>query len=126
MTRDRQDSFRRLGQLGIVGTDARALLRASATLHTWFEHECNGVIQRDDETGKPFWHSASTGGRLGPTSDREHGAIRRAKTIAGKYGLAVYVQTDPRGCAIWIYHPAHDRAGEINAFYSTIATPICS
>lgn len=65
MSKQRCNTFTQLARLGINGADAAALVRASATLHMWAEHECNGVIQRDEVTDKPAWYSPHTGKRIG-------------------------------------------------------------
>lgn len=119
MDNTRLRTFQRLMDAGIALADCRALVRASATLHTWAEHECNGVIQRDDDTGKPSWYSPHTGRCLGRTSDRETGAIKRATAIAAKYGLTAYHQGDPRGCALYLVRPDDVPAGaDIGSYYS--------
>ena len=119
MTRERTETMIQLDRLGIRGADARALLRASATLHTWAEHECNGVIQRDAATGVPYWYSPMTGRRMSRTSDRERGAIDRVKAIAARYGLTAYVQGDPRRCALYLLRPDDVPAGaDAGAYYS--------
>ena len=108
----RQHTFQMLARMGISNSDAATLVRASATLHTWAEHECNGVIQRDETTGRPAWYSAHTGKRIAATSDREAGALKRAQQIAGRYGLTAYHQGDPRGCALYLLRPGDVPAGE--------------
>lgn len=119
MDKHRRNTFETLARMGITWTDAAALVRASATLHTWAEHEGNGVIQRDEETGKPSWYSPHTDHCLGRTSDREAGAIKRAQRIAGKYGLTAYHQGDPRGCALYLVRPDDVPPGaDIGSYYS--------
>jgi hypothetical protein len=119
MNKYRRNTFETLARMGIAHADASALVRASATLHTWAEHECNGVIQRDDETGKPAWYSPHTGRRIGSTSDRETGAVKRAQAIAARYGLTAYHQGDPRGCALYLVRPDDVPAGaDIGSYYS--------
>ena len=49
MSKHRQNTFGQLARMGISRSDAATLVRASATLSTWAEHECNGAIQRDGE-----------------------------------------------------------------------------
>lgn len=115
----RQNTFAQLDRLGIRGADAAALVRASATLHTWGEHECNGAIQRDETTGRCAWYNTNTGKRIAFTSDRETGAVKRAKAIAARYGLTAYYQTDPRGCALYLVRLGDVPAGaDIDAYYS--------
>ena len=119
MNKFRRHTFATLARMGIADHDAAELVRASATLHTWAEHECNGVIQRDDETGITYWHSTYDGRRWHRTSDREAGAIKRASAIAARYGLTAYHQGDPRGCSLYLVRPGDVPAGEdIGSYYS--------
>ena len=134
MSKARIESLIRLDRLGVNGLDASKLLRASALLRTWYEHECNGVIQRDESSGKTYWHSALTGKRLYPTPDRETGTIKRVQQIAAKYGLLAYIQSDPRGCSLYLYKPTaleeysarNGYTADIDAVYSSIGIPVYS
>lgn len=103
MNKWRRETFMRLARLGFTGEDAAALVRCSATLRTWAEHECNGVIQRDEETGVPYVYNTFSGKRLSRTSDRETGALKRAAAVAESRGFKIYHQGDPRGCALYLY-----------------------
>lgn len=112
-----------LYSLGIEPGDVLALRRISMTLHRWHEHECNGDIQRDETDGKPYRHYGR--GTVGPfltvlIPDREAGAIRRLKAIMAKYPtLSYYVQTDPRGAALYILRPGDvPEGGDVSAYYS--------
>ena len=109
-----------LERAGISYEDAAALRRASLTLHRWFEHECNGTIQRDEESGKAFWYNADTGHRLYQALDRETGALKRIAAIMAKYApLDYYVQGDPRGAALYILRPGDVPEGQNkDAYYS--------
>lgn len=119
MSRHRQDTFANLARLGISRSDAAALVRASATLSTWSEHECNGAIQRDEVTDIPYWYDTHTGDKIGRTSDREAGALKRAHAIAASYGLTAYYQGDPRGCALYLLTPEQLSGGkDISCYYS--------
>ena len=92
---------------GISENDALAIRRIAMTLHRWSEHECNGVIRRDEETEIPYWHSTYDGRRIGRAPDREKGAHKRLATIMARYpSLAVYHQGDPRGLTVYVYR--HD------------------
>ncbi len=118
------DAVDALVQAGIAWDDAVALRRISRTLRGWFEHECNGAIWRDEETGIPFWYNTQTGQRLFRAPDRESGAIKRLKaTMANYTGLSFYVQGDPRGCALYILRPGDvpDGAGIDTCYSSGIA-----
>ena len=120
--------------LGFTREEADALRRISMTLHRWHEHECNGNIQRegDDGEGRPYWHWAD-----GPVRhryaipDREKGALKRLDKIiternkrerhAGEAGGRVtpFIQTDPRGAALYILRPGDVPEGkDAGAYYS--------
>jgi hypothetical protein len=117
-----------LQSLGFTADEAESLRRISMTLRRWFELECgdgNGCIERDEETQWTYWLNANTGRRY-RTPDRETGARKRLAKIMGarnaRYlvasaewntkhdaptctGLAAYIQTDPRGAALYIIRP---------------------
>lgn len=100
-----------LAQHGFSSDEVDAMLRCSRVLSTWAEHECNGAIQRDDDTGLPYWYNTDTGERVGRTSNREAGALRRARSICDRHGVTLYHQGDPRGCALYIIRPGDVRPG---------------
>ena len=119
-----------LRALGFTCGEAEKLRRISMTLHRWHEMECgtdNGCIERDEATGKTFWLNAMTGRRF-PTPDRETGARKRlaailatrnARTICPPHSLTAYVQTDPRGAALYILRPGDVPEGkEPESYYS--------
>lgn len=95
----------RLMSLGVARADCQALRQISMTLRRWFERECgdgNGCIERDEDTGKAYWRSAWDDRRV-MIADRETGARKRLQAIMAQYQtLTAYVQTDPRGCALYI------------------------
>lgn len=96
---------RRFG-IAVSPADARTLRRAELTLHHWFEEECNGTIQRDgdDGDGKPrrYLDMGSAPAAIWPIRDREAGARKRIAEVCARNGLHFYVQTDPRGCALYV------------------------
>ncbi len=104
--KDRMEVLARLARLGIASEDAQALRRISLTLRRWFELECNGDISRDEITDLPYAHYGR--GTKGPfltarIPDRETGAKKRLARILAKYpSLHAYVQTDPRGAALYL------------------------
>lgn len=116
MNKHAVESIARLTQAGITPDDALALRRISMTLHRWFELECgdgNSVaswaIERNEASDKPFfvryWHDG--GITRTPVADRENGARKRLAKIIAKYpNLTAYVQTDPRGCALYVLRRA--------------------
>jgi hypothetical protein len=116
-------NFDRLINAGIKYDDAVSLRRISMTLQRWYELECGdgndyaswalvrgkktgGVFEYDEDNGKPFMecHAHATNK---PTytevADKERGALKRLAAIMKNYpGLTAYLQTDPRGCALYI------------------------
>lgn len=110
--KERAEVMDRLIKLGIRYDEACALRRIAMTLHRWHELECgteHGSIERDEQTGKPYWTSAwetrwATGKRCRTrVPDRETGAKKRLAKIMEKYpDLTPYIQTDPRGAALYL------------------------
>lgn len=114
--------FNALMQSGISYEDCEALRRISMQLHRWYEGECgvdNGGIERDEATGKPYWYNSHTGNRF-PINDREKGAEKRLKAIMAKYPtLTAYLQTDPRGAALYILRPQdHVEGSSMESYYN--------
>ena len=102
------DNLKQVISCGVSYDDAKSLRRISMTLRRWYEHECNGAIQRDGERGDgaPYWHSTYDGRRLYRAPDRERGAEKRLAAIMARYPtLRAYLQTDPRGCSLYILRP---------------------
>jgi hypothetical protein len=112
----------RVRSLGVSIDDAMALRRISMALHRWHELECNGAIKRagDVGDGAPFWHSTYDGRRICRALDRERGALRRLSVILSRYpDLTPYVQSDPRGCALYLIRPGDVPDGkEVESYYS--------
>ena len=120
-----------LQDLGFTDTEANQLRRISMTLQRWYEWECgteSGHIERDEITNIPYkitdWNGRQ---RRTPTPDRETGAIARLEQIIRARNirqpqaedplLSYYLQTDPRGAALYILRPQDVPAGESPAAY---------
>lgn len=116
MNRNTLEMLNRLTGAGITLPDASALRRISMTLHRWHELECGDgndygswAIVHDDN-GAPYleWHHYLHGkGKDYVTHtripDREKGARKRLDKIMARYpDFVAYVQTDPRGCALYL------------------------
>lgn len=114
-----------LSTYGFTRRELDTLLRAEKTLHTWAEHECNGAIQRDEVTGKPYWHNTDSGKRLYSTSDRETGTLKRVTELCQAHGVSYYHQTDPRGCALYLIRPEDVSEGAEAASYYTRGIALC-
>ncbi|MGH9697940.1 MAG: hypothetical protein ACRD52_00605 [Candidatus Acidiferrales bacterium] len=129
-----------LRALGFTQDEAEALRRISMTLHRWHERECGddyGCIERDEGTGAPYWLNAATGCRQ-RTADKEAGAKKRLTKIIARHNrtcdefkrdlgrplqrlqrLSTYIQTDPRGAALYILRPGDVPQGaDLSACYS--------
>ncbi len=100
---------------GLGYDEADAMRRDAQRLHTWSEHECNGVIERveddnrTDHRGRPMPKGATYSVyningpgplRYSRTPDRETGCLRRIGELAAKLGATVEHQGDPRGWPI--------------------------
>lgn len=125
---------RRLG-VTLTPDECATLRRCCLTLQRWHELECGDgnewgswAIERDDNgDGPPYMvrHHYGHGERPNTVTrtripDRERGALRRVSAIAQRYGLAVYQQTDPRGCALYLGPASMD-----NTNYSGVGVPLC-
>lgn len=95
-------------KLGFASDEISALRRISNALRRWYELECGtdrGHIERDAETGRPYWGCPYSGRRT-PVPDRETGALRRLARIMQNHApLTYYIQTDPRGASLYILRP---------------------
>jgi hypothetical protein len=116
--------YRALEDMGFTSSESETLRLAQMTLHRWAERECNGEVERDDETNKTYsvWDNGRTLSRV-RCPDRETGALRRIKDVltarnerifglVGDDGqlvpqgdISFYHQTDPRGCALYLIRP---------------------
>ncbi len=108
--------------VGVPYNAVDLLRRISMQLHRWHELECgveNGGIERDEKTGKCFWYN-SYNGKRSPCQDRETGVLRRLTIIMrGTPHLRAYVQSDPRGAALYILRPGDVPEGaDESAYYS--------
>ncbi len=129
--REQQRLFKQentLCNLGFTLTETEQLRRISMALQRWHEHECNGNIERDEETGKTYWVNDDMGfgtPRRYAYPDKETGALKRLKAIIDRRNgnnpdpVSTYIQSDPRGAALYIIRPGDVPEGkEVNAYYS--------
>jgi hypothetical protein len=89
-----------LARMGYSDAEIDALRRISNALRRWYERECGvdgGCIERDENTGRPYW--VSEWGTRYPIRDLERGALRRLAAIARH---PYYLQGDPRGAALYL------------------------
>ncbi len=122
-----QNNFAQIAYLGVGSDDFKTLRRISMTLKRWFEHECNGVIQRDGDAGDglPYWYSSQTCRKLYRAPDRERGALRRLEKIMARYPeLTHYVQGDPRGCSLYLIQREKAEGRDLDAIYSSRGYPV--
>ena len=93
---------------GFTYEEADRIRRDAERLHTWAEHECNGDIERDEETGKTFRtynHSGPGPIKRYPCRDTETPATKRIETTAAARGYKAMFQGDPRGWPVEICKP---------------------
>lgn len=116
--------FSAMTRLGITPDDQQKLRRISLTIRRWYELECgseSGAIERDEATGKPQWRSAC-GKYHHAVADREKGALQRLTAIMSHYPhLVAYVQTDPRGAALYLIRREQlsaEELAELDCYYS--------
>ena len=118
----KQECIGHLCNAGFTYDDAWRLRRDAMTLHRWAERECNGEVERDDDTGKVYAsYDYGTGGRKRfPARDLETPAIARIKEVMSRYPEFVeYIQGDPRGAPLYIVRKADIPEGkELDAYYS--------
>ena len=132
-----------LQSLGFTQDEADKLRRISMTLRRWHERECGtdgGCIVRENEdgTGRPMWQRAGDSSKLDGWAipDRETGAKKRLAAIIGQRNgrpcmvrgefkpcdgktLEAYIQTDPRGAALYILRPGDVPQGQsVDAYYT--------
>lgn len=115
-----------MSSLGFSYDDAEQIRRDAQRLHRWAENECNGDIERDEETGKTYRtynHNGPGPIRRYPTADKETPAIKRLKSIAKEHGMVAMIQGDPRGWPVQICKP-EDVKDESN--YNGVGVPIRS
>jgi len=108
-----------------------AIVRGAYVTNAGYDPELEGskrrLFQHDDD-GKPFLehhHYAHGRGKdsvsYSPMADREAGAKRRLAAIVARYpGVQAYIQTDPRGCALYILPAGSVKEGEdVSSLYSS-------
>lgn len=126
----RKQSYHRLAQrYGLTRYSWRVLRYCEKVLHKWSEDECNGRIQWCDKTGQPLlyrrdqWGCYTGKGTL--TFNKEDHYLDIARKQASRYGLSIYHQSDPRGCALYLYDPADLNGSDIRSIYPTHAVAVC-
>ena len=122
-----QNNFAQIAYLGVASDDFKTLRRISMTLKRWFEHECNGVIQRDGDAGDglPYWYTSKSNRKIGRAYDRERGAVKRLEKIMARYpALVHYLQTDPRGCSLYLIPREKAEGRDLSAIYSARGYPV--
>ena len=126
-----------LCNFGFTTYEAQKLRRISMTLQRWYELECgndHGCIERDEKTDKPYWVRSFSEKRI-PIADREKGAKKRLGHILGlrntrewvnsgthsvkQVAINAYIQTDPRGAALYLLRPNDIPEGkDVQSYYS--------
>ena len=133
-----------LEKIGFSNEDATALRRISMTLGRWHELECGDsnnyaswcVVRGKkndgefvyDDNGEAYEERhvhTENKARYTKIADRERGAHKRLKDIMSRYADFVpYIQTDPRGCALYILRSDDVAGKDISSIY-TRGVPVC-
>ena len=132
---DRARYYAALQSLGFTHDECEQLRRISRTLHRWHELECgdgNGHIERCERTGTPryFNSNARYASANDPRAwhvipDREKEAQKRLlgiiNALAARKGVCdvnAFIQSDPRGAALYILRPGDvPKGGSADAYY---------
>lgn len=118
--------------VGLSYSQTETIRKASMALSRWCERECNGEVERDERTNLVYHfydvHTITGWKRESyRVPDRETGAKRRIDAILDSAApdWAWYYQTDPHGCAVYLYRKADLAEGQdINSVYSSIGIAI--
>lgn len=139
----RRSLIDKLNELGFTNDEAIKLIRIERVLHRWSELECGDkfgrAIERDNETSKPFltyeiYGQVKRGRQAIP--DREAGALKRLTKIIDVRNkrefhpvipetVSYFYQSDPRGCALYVYKVADLKGTKINSVYNSIGVAVC-
>ena len=121
----------RLFQAGFDASEAQALHGIAMTLSRWDCDICNGAIQRDEETNRPYRVYGSYGSaraiiRKERVTDREAGAMNRlVKLLTSHPEFTFYRQRDPRGCSLYLVKPEDIPVGSsLDSCYSSFGIAI--
>ena len=96
--------FTELQELGLTYEECETLRRASMTLQSWGEMECNNDVYRAGEGGAVWIREQTYNGITKPRRipDRETPAIKRCEALCRAHGLIFFHQGDPRGVAVYV------------------------
>jgi len=105
--------------LSVTPETISAMRRCAMTLHRWHELECGDgnnwaswCLERDEATGIPYMVTYPHTGKSSRSrvADREASTLKRVARICSEAGLYFYVQTDPRGGALFVgLEPLNDQ-----------------
>ena len=138
-------AFNTLQSLGFTFDECEKLRRISMTLRRWFELECGDgddrrswAIERDETTEIPYMvthHHRDGKTTRYRVADREMGARRRLNAIIHARNIrqplqesplvSHYIQSDPRGAALYILRPGDVPEGENPSAYYSRGICIC-
>ena len=106
----------------------RQLRKLEKRIHSYDEEMCNGTIQQDDSEAWFRMYPDEYGcpcvyGRKLRTQPAD--LLREAIAIAARFKLMIHHQSDPRGCALYVYDPAELGCRPVDSCYSTFGTAVC-
>ena len=126
--KEREEVLARLARLGFNAEESVDLRRYAGVLSRWAEMECNGEVERNDETGecwRVYRHPRGLWSNSYRIADRETSTKAKIDQILASHpSLAWYYQGDPRGASIYVYRADHPMLADypINCIYSSIST----
>ena len=113
----------------IPAADVAELVRIERALHRAAERDCNGGYERGDDGG---WTRIARNYRGDvvsrvPCPDPYARLLERAASILASTDahLCAYHQTDPRGCALYVYRSDDPKAERIEQTYPAIGVAVC-
>lgn len=107
----------------LLPDDIAKLLRIEKKLRRWHELQCGadaGHVEEVGEEGSGNWEFVNRHGHRSPirnATEQARKTLNAFKTVDPD--LLFYVQTDPRGCALYLLKKSQVESGEdVNAVYS--------
>jgi hypothetical protein len=128
--------YKSLENLGFTRDEADALRRIEMKLSRWSERECNGEVERDEDTQKTYILSPSYIAGRGEykrwkCADLETGALKRLDKIINERNerykgvngapddiVLRYHQGDPRGCSLYVIRKSDIGDNKIDTVYT--------
>lgn len=121
--KEKQDMLRscQKGGMDITLENLEQLCRDSRTLRKLFECECNGCT-REKSPGESWQdYDVDREKQMEWVDKRQNVVLKRIAKRCAALGVDFYIQSDPRGCSLYISKP---NSGMNNTNYSTTGVAI--